>query len=547
MEPAEIVIKSNAVFTGDGSETFKGGVAVSGQRIVAVGTDEKIAAYIGEGTEVREYGDRLLMPGFNDSHAHFTYGAFLEDPDFCVGVWDTDSFEECMAKVKAFADSHPDNEWVFAPHVLQFKWEKPEMPTAAEIDAYISDRPVVLQQVDFHTLSANTMAMQKAGITRDTPDPIDGTILKDEQGEPTGVFSNGATFMFTNDIYSPSDEVAYRCYNNFFDTCKRLGLTAVANLFPEGVGYDNVYDVLRKMEVEQGLPIHVLAFTGLMDAYQSGDINKYVTDRYTYPEESLIEWRGLKAIVDGVCSAHTAWMLDEYSNAPGNVGEPAMDPQELRRAMVAAQEAGKAVRVHAIGDRGIHFVLDSFEEAEAIHGKKDLRHCIEHDETVCDCDVPRYRELGVSPAMQPMHMVLDLGDKAKDDAVGPERAKRSWRLRDLLDAGANVTLGTDFPIVEIDPLHEVYGAVTRQLFDGTPEEGWFPEQRISLAEALRAYTLNSAIAEGVEDQFGMLKEGLSADLIVLDRNLFAVDPKEILEAKVVLTMLRGGVVYEDAE
>ena len=149
--------------------------------------------------------------------------------------------------------------------------------------------------------------------------------------------------------------------------------------------------------------------------------------------------------------------------------------------------------------------------------------------------------------MQPMHMVLDLGDKAKDDAVGPERAKRSWRLRDLLDAGANVTLGTDFPIVEIDPLHEVYGAVTRQLFDGTPEEGWFPEQRISLAEALRAYTLNSAIAEGVEDQFGMLKEGLSADLIVLDRNLFAVDPKEILEAKVVLTMLRGGVVYEDAE
>ena len=203
MEPAEIVIKSNAVFTGDGSETFKGGVAVSGQRIVAVGTDEKIAAYIGEGTEGREYGDRLLMPGFNDSHAHFTYGAFLEDPDFCVGVWDTDSFEECMAKVKAFADSHPDNEWVFAPHVLQFKWEKPEMPTAAEIDAYISDRPVVLQQVDFHTLSANTMAMQKAGITRDTPDPIDGTILKDEQGEPTGVFSNGATFMFTNDIYSP--------------------------------------------------------------------------------------------------------------------------------------------------------------------------------------------------------------------------------------------------------------------------------------------------------------------------------------------------------
>ena len=542
MQQADLIIKSQTIFNGDGSQPFAGGVAIKGDTIIAVGPDWVIDRYCGEGPEVRDYGDRLVMPGFNDSHAHFTYGAFLEDPDFYIGIWDTDSFEECMAKVKTFADSHPDNEWVFAPHVLQFKWAKPEMPTAAEIDAYISDRPVVLQQLDFHTLSANTMALEKAGITRDTPNPIDGVIYHDENGEPTGVFSNGATFLFTKDIYSPSKEVGKAVYARTVERFNSLGITALANLFPEGTGYDDPFEILDEMDAAGELNLRFNIVTGLEYTY---DAESIAAEKAKHDDPARnVRWRGLKAIIDGVCSDHTAWMLEPYSNDPTTCGLPAMDPEVLRQRMLAACEAGYPVRIHAIGDRGIRFVLDVHEEAQQLYGKKGLRHVIEHDETVQPEDINRYAELGVLPAMQPMHMIFDLADKAKDDAVGDLRASYSWPMKTLLDAGAVVSLGTDFPIVGPEPLPGIYGAVTRQLADGTPEEGWYADERLTLAEALKCYTYNSAYTEYAEDEYGLLKAGMKADLIVLDRNLFAVEPHEYLEAEVILTLFGGKVVWE---
>ncbi len=539
---ASLVLKSTAVFDGTGSEPFAGNVAIAADSIVAVGDDADVAPYIDENTEVRDFGDKLVMPGFNDSHAHMTYGAFLDNPDFCTHLWDCKSLDAALAQVKEFADAHPENEWVFAPHAIQFQWERPEMPTAKEIDAVIPDRPVVIQQVDFHTLSANTCAMEKAGITRDTPDPYGGTILRDADGEPTGVFSNSATFMFTLPIYSPSKEVGKAVYREFLQKCSKLGLTTIANLYPEGTGYDDKFAILAELEREGDLNMRLDLYTGLEDDTTVDEIEE-IRQRYSQPG-SLIQWRGLKQIVDGVCSDHTAYMLDPYTNAPDTCGQPAMDLDRLHKSVLMACEAGYAVRLHTIGDAAVRWALDTFEEAEKLYGKKGLRHCMEHDETIHPDDLPRYSQLGVSPAMQPMHMVLDLADKAKDDAVGPERATHSWPLRSLLDSGANVNLGTDFPIVEIDPLHEVYGAVTRQLFDGTPDEGWFPEERITLAEALKCYTANSAYAEGAENEKGTLAPGLYADVIVLDRNLFAVKPQELLEAQVELTLVGGKVVYE---
>ena len=265
--------------------------------------------------------------------------------------------------------------------------------------------------------------------------------------------------------------------------------------------------------------------------------------KYDFPD-TTIEWNGFKQFIDGVCSDHTAWMLDDYSNAPGNAGEPAEDPERVRAAVLRACEWGVLTRIHAIGDRSVRYVLDCFEEAERLYGKQGLRHCMEHDETVQPEDLPRFAQLGISACMQPWHMLLDMGDLAKDDAVGPERAALSWPIRSLMASGANVSLGSDFPVVGIEPMEEVYGAVYRMLEDGSNPEGWFPEERITMAEALRAYTYGSAYAMGVEDRLGTLAVGKEADVCVLSRNLFECEPAEVLDTVSELTVSGGKIVYE---
>lgn len=543
MSYADLIIKSNAVFTAaEGAEPFAGGVAIADGRILACGDAEALAPFKGPETEVREYGDRLIMPGFNDSHTHFTQGALVDDPDFCLPLGATDTLDEALSRVKEWADAHPDNEWVFANTVIQFNWEVPLMPTAAQIDAVIPDRPVVLAQVDMHTFSANTKAMEKVGVTRDTPDPYGGEILHDESGEPTGVFSNTATDIFTHPIFKPTWEELKVSYRKGFEKAKRLGLTTVCVVFPEGVSYDDPFEIFREFQESGELPFHMPFYTAL----QGDDIIERIERlqaKYNVPG-SEITCNGFKILIDGVCSDHTAWLAWPYANDPSTNGMPAMDLKQVREDAFKACEAGYPVRIHTIGDAAVHWALDTFDEAKRRFGDKGLRHVQEHVETIQPDDLARFAEIGVATCVQPMHMLLDLEFRSKDEAVGPERLPYCWPLRSLLDAGTKVALATDFPVVEIDPLHEVYGAVTRQLFDGTPEAGWVPEQRITLAEALRAYTWGSAYCEGREDEVGTLEPGKIADVIVLSRDLFSEEPSAILDTEVELTVFNGNVVYE---
>ena len=245
--------------------------------------------------------------------------------------------------------------------------------------------------------------------------------------------------------------------------------------------------------------------------------------KYDFPG-TQVEWHSFKQFIDGVCSDHTAWMLEPYANAPETCGEPAEEPERVRKAILKALEWGVDTRIHAIGDRSVRFILDCFEEGEKRYGLMGCRHSMEHNETVQPEDLPRYAELGVCPAMQPWHMLLDMADLAKDDAVGPERAALSWPIHSLLASGACVHLGSDFPVVGLEPMEEVYGAVYRMLEDGSNPEGWFPEERITMAEALRAYTYGAAYAMHAEDRIGTLACGKQADICVLDRNLFTCEP-----------------------
>lgn len=538
---AELVLKSDAVFTGDGLSPFKGGVAIADGKIVACGDDLHLAPFIGPDTDVREFGDRLIMPGIIDSHTHFAQGAMTTDPDFCVNLIDCTSFEQVMERMQAFAESHPDNEWLVGVQAIQFQWEVPEMPSAKMIDAYISDRPVFLSQVDMHTFSANTCAIEKVGVTRDTPDPVGGKILKDENGDPTGVFSNNAGALFMDEVYNPPLERARESFAKTAQRAVSYGITSVGAVNPTFVSLEDPYRVFADMNRAGEFPLRVFMYTDLFEV-ETMTLDE-IRAKYDFPD-TTIEWNGFKQFIDGVCSDHTAWMLDDYSNAPGNAGEPAEDPERVRAAVLRACEWGVLTRIHAIGDRSVRYVLDCFEEAERLYGKQGLRHCMEHDETVQPEDLPRFAQLGISACMQPWHMLLDMGDLAKDDAVGPERAALSWPIRSLMASGANVSLGSDFPVVGIEPMEEVYGAVYRMLEDGSNPEGWFPEERITMAEALRAYTYGSAYAMGVEDRLGTLAVGKEADVCVLSRNLFECEPAEVLDTVSELTISGGKIVYE---
>lgn len=541
MGKADLVLKSNAVFTGDGSAPFKGGVAIADGKVLLCGDDLHLAAFIGEDTEVREFGDKLIMPGLIDSHTHFAQGSMLSDPDFCVNLIDCTSFEQCMERVVAFADAHPDNDWVLGVSIIQFQWDVPEMPTAAMIDKYISDRPVFLQQVDMHTSSVNTCAIKKMGITDDIEDPAGGKFLRDENGRLTGVLSNTASFVFSNDVYNPPIERAKESFGKTAKRAAELGITSVGAVHPTFVSMQNPYSLFADMSREGLLPLRMFMYTDLFDL-ETKSIDE-IKAEYDFPGTTL-EWRGLKEFIDGVCSDHTAWMLEPYTNAPETCGEAAEDPERLRTNILKACELGVPARIHAIGDAAVRHILDCFEEGEEKYGYKGTRHCMEHNETVQPEDLPRYAKLGISPAMQPWHMLLDMADLAKDDAVGPERSALSWPLHSLMASGANINLGSDFPVVGLEPMEEVYGAVFRMLEDGSNPEGWFPDERITMAEALRAYTYGSAYAMGVEDRIGTLGVGKEADICVLDCNLFTCTPAEVLEAKSVLTVLGGEVVFE---
>lgn len=536
---ADSIIKSAAIFDGTGREPFQGVVAIKDNVIIKVGKEPETAKLVNERTRILDYGDQLVLPGFNDGHSHMSYGSFLEDSDFCYHLVHTRDLEDCMSQVKAFANAHPDNEWIFCTHLNHLSWPEPRFPNKDDIDKVIPHRPVVIQQGDFHTIAANTCAMKKCGITDDTPNPHGGVIERDESGKATGVFYDDATFAFTEPIYTPDKETYFEVYGKFFEKLAAMGITSMSDLFPQGVGCEDVYAIYEKMDRDGTKKARIFFYEKLNDFNKE----KIYKRRDLYHSDKLA-FCGMKQLLDGVCSVHTAYMLEPYANKPESCGTTAVELGSLREDVFKAYDAGVAVRLHTIGDAAIREGLDIFQAAREKYGVKEIRNVLEHTENIHPDDLDRFAELNVTACVQPVHMLIDMENDDKQKAIGPERCKLAWPLRTMLDRNTVLSMGTDFPIVEIDPLHEIYGAITRKMYNGKPEGGWFPEQCITLAEALKAYTYGSAYAEGKEDIIGTLEEGKLADIIVLDRNLFAVKPAELLDAKVVMTMYDGKIIYE---
>ncbi|MCA9679014.1 MAG: amidohydrolase [Myxococcales bacterium] len=438
-------------------------------------------------------------------------------------------------QVAAAAAGRAPGEWVQGRGWDQNLWGG-EFPTRATLDAVAPDRPVSLRRIDGHALWANSAALALAGITRDTPDPAGGRILRDADGEPTGVLTDNAMDLVEGQVPAATDAVLERRIRAAGAYAVARGLTGVHDMGLD----DATLAVYRRLAAAGELPLRV-------NAYVAGDpeVAKALRDR---PRETGdgTEWfavRGVKFYADGALGSRGAALRADYDDDPGRRGTWVTEPAALHQAIADAVAAGWQVAVHAIGDAAIHEVLDAYQDAEA--GRDDdLRLRVEHVQVIAPDDVPRFAALHVLAAMQPTHATSDM--PWAEARVGAERIRGAYAWRTLLDAGATIVGGSDFPVEEVSPLLGLYAAVTRQDHDGNPPGGWYPGQRMTLEEAIRAFTVAPAYAAFAEGARGRLRVGMQADVTVLDRAIDEAQPRTLLDAAVELTVVGGRVVYDRA-
>ena len=522
----ELVLVGGDVWTMDDAAPRATALAIDDGRIVAVGDDATIARLAGAGTRVVELRGRTVLPGLVDAHCHLAgLGGALEHV-MLRGIADK---AEALRLVGAAAAQRGAGEWVLGRGWDQNLWGG-EFPTRAELDAVVGDRPVSLRRVDGHALWASSAALALAGITRDTPDPAGGRILRDAAGEPTGVLVDNAMELVERHVPAPSAAVIERRIRAAAAYAIERGLTGVHEM---GVDPATVA-VYQRLAAAGELPLRV-------NIYLSGDPDVARGLASAPPTilddgDDRIAVRGVKLYADGALGSRGAALHAPYADDPENQGNWVTSPEALHQAIRDASAGGWQLAIHAIGDAAIDAVLDGYAEV----GRKELRPRVEHVQVIAAADVPRFAELGVLASMQPTHATSDM--PWAEARVGGDRIAGAYAWRSLADAGAVIVGGSDFPVEEVSPLLGLYAAVTRQDAAGNPAGGWYPGQRMTLEEAIHAFTAAPAYAAFVEDARGRLRPGMVADLTVLDRAIAA--DRTLLEAAVDLTIVGGGVVFE---
>ena len=541
MKPADLILKSTRIFTAEPGEdaTMSGSIAIADGRIAFVGSDEEAAAYVGPDTTVTDLGDAFVCPGFHDSHLHFFPSAMDRSPYvvFCEGT----CAQDCVEALKQVEDARPTDEFMLSYGWYHPLWDNPVLPTKDILDAAYPDRPVCLQSGDSHTLWTNSKGLEKFGITKDSVPPAGGVYQKDENGELTGIIQETAATALIPTMLAFSEEETNAGIAQFLADLNAEGITSVCDVSLLAVpGGDFVRDdVYRALEERGDLTVRINMFPTALE-----DLSRARKLRDEFADNDLLRSPGLKQFFDGVSSTHTAWLTKPYANAyfDGDCGAPVTDPERMRRIVLGAAEEGFAVRIHTIGDKAIHVALDIFEEAREKFGPVKGQNGLEHLENFLPEDIARLAELDVSANCQPPHTVLDPNGIERD--LGPERAQWMWPYRSYLDKGVKFSFGTDSPVVDINSREVIYDAVTRQSpATGEPVGGWQPQEKIPAADAIRAYTLGSAVAAGRGDEVGSLAPGKLADIAVLDTDMVTCDPEDILGANVVATYLGGKKVF----
>jgi len=537
-ETADLIIINGKVFTVDPGKPFAEAIAIKGEKIVKVGTTRQISRLETKGlTRVIDAQGRLVIPGFNDAHIHF--GPL--DPDYIELRYTTDP-STITEKVAAQVAKSKPGQLIRGGHWDHEMFRDKKWPTKELIDKVSPANPVILSRADGHSVLVNSYVLKKSGITKNTPDPPGGEIQRDSlTGEPTGILKDQAEDLIKlGDVpvsLTPEEQKA-KIWEGYLLALKEAREYGVTSIQIPGSADFSIYERLRNeglltCRIDIGEPL-----TG-----DTVKLKHYLELSAKYPRDSnWIRFGYLKVFVDGSMGSGTALMFEPFNDRPETSGLAMMPYEELEKMVITADRMGFQIGAHAIGDKANFWALNAFEKSQAVNGKRDSRHRIEHAQTLQQSDIPRFGQLGVIASMQPTHCISD--KKFYEKRVGPERCRGAYVWRSLLDAGAILAFGTDYQVEPINPMEGLYAAVTRKDRQGEEGDGWFPEQKLTMEEAIKYYTWGSAYAQFMEDRKGMIKESYLADIVITDKDLLTIPENEIMKTRVVYTIVGGRVVYE---
>jgi len=529
---ASLILTNGKIWTGSSAQPPATAVACAGNRIAAVGSAADLAKWAGPGTQVIDLAGKLVVPGFNDAHVHFfDGGAHLAG----VKLRDAKSEAEFRERIRQFAARLPEGRWIVGGDWDHENWTPARLPTRQSIDEGAGSHPVFVNRLDGHMSLANSIALKLAGITRNTPDPPGGTIVRDASGEPTGVLKDAAMGAVERVIPTPSEDEIADAVRAAMRYAAENGVTSVQDMSASPA----IFRVYQRLLKRGELTVRISGHQPLAEWKRLADVGLLAD--FGSP---LLHIGGLKGFADGSLGSTTALFFEPYTDTPGSSGlaNDEMIPESRMRQHIAdADRAGLQIAVHAIGDKANHLILDMFAEAEKTNGPRDRRWRIEHAQHLRPDDIPRFARLHVIASMQPYHAIDD--GRWAEGRIGPVRSRTTYAFRSLADAGVVLAFGSDWPVAPMEPIQGIYGAATRRTLDGKHPGGWIPEQKIAVAEALRAYTWGSAYASFEEEIKGTIEPGKLADLVALSEDILTLDPSAIAGVKVAMTVFDGKIVY----
>lgn len=536
---ATLLLVDGKIWTEDPAHPEVEAIAIDGNTIVAAGATADIMKLAGPESRIVHLGGRRVVPGFNDAHVHVMVGG---EDELGVHLTSAQSAEEFRDRIAAYVKTIPKGKWILNGLWDEQRWPTRALPTHDLIDDVTPDNPVAVSRTDLHMLVANKLAMQLAHVDRNTKDVPGGVIVRDKDGNPTGIFKDAAKDLILSVVSGPTLEEVEHDFLAMQKVAARNGVTSVQDMAI------SAHDT--------GGPLRLRALQSL---YRQGKLTVRVAEALSMSYEHQLSGLGLeadfgnswfhigslKSFADGGLGASTAWFTEPYSDNPANSGiasDQLRDPDKMYADFQLADRNGLQLITHAIGDRANHTILDFYERLEKEDGARDRRPRIEHAQTLLPGDIPRFAELGVIASVQPYHAIDD--GRWAEGRIGPQRIKTTYAFRSLIDSGATLCFGSDWPVAPLSPLTGIYAAVTRRTIDGKNPDGWIPTEKVTVAQAVKAYTVNAAYAEGEENIKGAIKSGLLADIVVLSDDIFAIDPVQIQSVDVDLTIVDGKIVYK---
>jgi hypothetical protein len=533
---ADLVITGGKVYSADGTGRFFQAVAIGGGKVLRVGTNQEMEDLRGPSTNVIDAHGRAVVPGFNDSHVHFLGGGLGLSQVDLAGL---ETLAAVQGKIRAFAAEHGSANWIQGRGWLYSPFPG-GLPTRAQLDAVVPDRPAAMTCYDGHSLWVNSRALAMAGITKDTPDPKNGVIVKDPKtGEPTGVLKESAQALVRRVLPQPSHDDRRAAIRAAVAEALRFGLTSVQN----ASGSPEELEIFDEAQRAGDLKVRYYSTLSIQPGFTQAEADRYDQAWRRYGDNPVLKTGAIKIVLDGVIESRTAGMLEPYTNST-STGTPNYTREDLERIVTMMDARGWQIWIHAIGDRAIRMALDAFERAAAANPApaRGRRHRIEHIEAVAAADIARFGRLGVIASQQPMHVVL--GDMNADEPSGPwpnnvgrERATRAWAWNSIRAAGGRLTFGSDWAVAPLAPGEGIWLATTRKVSPGAQD------QKLPLTDAIDGYTRGPAYASFEEQRKGTLAPGMLADVAILSTDIFARPPQKPADLVVDMTIANGVVVY----